>query len=102
MLYHTYVTNQSFIMVRISFDRKFCFGKYKGQKVDEIIDSDTQYIEYLCKKLSWLFTDEEKQKVRNIRNKQRNKDICSINAKCRTPFEEEMYRLINRNKSCFS
>lgn len=82
-------------MIRLTKDRCFEFGKYRGYSVSEIINKDPQYIEYMGSKITWLFTDREKQKVRNLRSRQQNKDIHSFNVRTRTPFEEEMYRLIN-------
>lgn len=83
-------------MVKISSDRKFEFGKYNGCFVSDIIKKDPQYIEYMCTKIGWIFTDEEKQSLRNLRSRQRNKDIRSRNVKTRTAFEEEMYRLFSK------
>lgn len=83
-------------MVKISPDRRFEFGKYNGKLVSEVIQKDPQYIEYLCTRISWIFTDSERQSLRNLRNKQKNKDIHSFGVKSRSPFEEEMYKLINR------
>lgn len=83
-------------MVKISFDRRFGFGKYKGKYVKDIINKDPQYIEFLCSKIGWIFTDTEKQTLRNLRNRQKNKDITSYGVKTRTIFEEEMYRLFNK------
>lgn len=85
-------------MVRISKDRRFEFGKYKGRLVAEIIMKDAQYIEYLCTKISWIFTDYEKQSLRNLRYRQKNKDIHTFGVKTRTLFEEEMYMIINNFK----
>lgn len=82
-------------MVKISLDRRFEFGKYNGCLVSDVIKNDPQYIEYMCTKVGWIFTDEEKQSLRNLRNRQKNRDIHSKNVKTRTAFEEEMYRLIN-------
>ena len=62
-------------MVRISFDRRFEFGKYKGFSVMEVIYKDPQYVEYISSRLRWLFTDREIQALRNLRHKQKNKDI---------------------------
>ena len=62
-------------MVRISYDRRFEFGKYKGFSVMEVINKDPQYVEYISSKLRWLFTDRELQALRNLRHKQKNKDI---------------------------
>jgi hypothetical protein len=81
-------------MVKISSDRRFTFGKYKGKLVSEVIQNDPQYIEYLCTKIAWIFTDWERQAVRNLRHRQQNKDCYSANGRCRTPFEREMYNLI--------
>lgn len=82
-------------MVRISEDRRFEFGKYEGLTINEVIEKDLQYVEYLMNsKIHWLFNDYEKQKVRNKRHSLNNKDINSVNVKGRTPFEEEMYRIL--------
>ena len=62
-------------MVRISYDRRFEFGKYKGFSVMEVIYKDPQYVEYISSRLRWLFTDREIQTLRNLRHKQKNKDI---------------------------
>lgn len=83
-------------MVKISLDRRFEFGKYEGLTVSEVIEKDPQYIEYMSSKISWLFNDNEKQALRNLRNRQKNKDIRTFNVKSRTPFEEEMYRVLNK------
>ena len=40
-----------FSMVRISEDRRFEFGKYKGLTVNEVIKKDPQYVEYLSEKI---------------------------------------------------
>lgn len=85
-------------MVKISSDRRFEFGKYSGKLVSEVIEKDPQYIEYLCTKIKWIFTDSEKQSLRNLRSRQKNRDIRSYGVKTRTPFEEEMYRIINQNR----
>lgn len=82
-------------MVRISSDRRFRFGKYKGEFVSEIVNKDPHYIEFLCTKIPWIFTDGEKQSVKNLRSREKNKDICTLNVKHRTPLEEEFYRIIN-------
>lgn len=82
-------------MVKISKDRRFEFGKYRGRLVSDIIGNDPQYIEYLCKKISWIFTDSELQSLKNLRSRQSNRDIYSSHVRARTPFEDEMYRLIN-------
>ena len=84
-------------MVRISYDRRFEFGKYKGLSVMEVIYKDPQYVEYISSKLRWLFTDREMQTLRNLRNRQKNKDIHMSNVRTRTPFEEEMYKLYSKN-----
>ena len=86
-------------MVRISYDRRFEFGKYKGFSVMEVIDKDPQYVEYLSSKIRWLFTDREMQTLRNLRHKQKNKDIRMSNVRTRTPFEEEMYKLYRKNQN---
>lgn len=83
-------------MVKISADRRFEFGKYEGLTVNEVIQKDPQYVEYLSSKIGWLFTDSELQTLRNLRHRQKNRDICTFNVKSRTPFEEEMYRVANR------
>ena len=83
-------------MVRISFDSRFEFGKYKGFSVMEVIYKDPQYVEYISSKLRWLFTDREIQALRNLRHKQKNKDIQMSNVRTRTPFEEEMYKLYQK------
>ena len=83
-------------MVRISYDRRFEFGKYKGFSVMEVIDKDPQYVEYISSKIRWLFTDREMQTLRNLRNRQKNKDIHMSNVRTRTPFEEEMYKLYQK------
>lgn len=86
-------------MVRISYDRRFEFGKYKGFSVMEVIDKDPQYVEYISSKIRWLFTDREMQALRNLRNRQKNKDIRMSNVRTRTPFEEEMYKLYRKNQN---
>ena len=86
-------------MVRISYDRRFEFGKYKGFSVMEVIDKDPQYVEYISSKIRWLFTDREMQTLRNLRHKQKNKDIRTSNVRTRTPFEEEMYKLYRKNQN---
>lgn len=86
-------------MVRISYDRRFEFGKYKGFSVMEVIDKDPQYVEYISSKIRWLFTDREMQTLRNLRHKQKNKDIRMSNVRTRTPFEEEMYNLYRKNQN---
>ena len=86
-------------MVRISFDRRFEFGKYKGFSVMEVIYKDPQYVEYISSKLRWLFTDREMQALRNLRHRQKNKDIRMSNVRTRTPFEEEMYKLYRKNQN---
>lgn len=86
-------------MVRISYDRRFEFGKYKGFSVMEVIDKDPQYVEYISSKIRWLFTDREMQALRNLRHKQKNKDIRMSNVRTRTPFEEEMYKLYRKNQN---
>ena len=86
-------------MVRISYDRRFEFGKYKGFSVMEVIDKDPQYVEYISSKIRWLFTDKEMQTLRNLRHKQKNKDIRMSNVRTRTPFEEEMYKLYRKNQN---
>ena len=83
-------------MVRISKDRRFEFGKYEGLTVSEVMKKDLQYVEYLNSKISWLFSDYEKQTMRNMRNRQKNKDIYMTNVKSRTLFEEEMYNVFKR------
>ena len=85
-------------MVRLSADRKFEFGKYAGLSFDEVMSKDLQYVEYINSKITWLFTDGEKQKMRNLRNKMSNRDVKTFNVKSRTPFEEEMYKLLNQIK----
>lgn len=86
-------------MVRISYDRRFEFGKYKGFSVMEVIDKDPQYVEYISSKIRWLFTDREMQTLRNLRHRQKNKDIRMSNVRTRTPFEEEMYKLYRKNQN---
>ena len=86
-------------MVRISYDRRFEFGKYKGLSVMEVIYKDPQYMEYMSSILRWLFTDREMQTLRNLRNRQKNKDIHMSNVRTRTPFEEEMYKLYRKNQN---
>ena len=86
-------------MVRISYDRRFEFGKYKGFSVMEVIDKDPQYVEYISSKIRWLFTDREMQTLRNLRHRQKNKDIRMSNVRTRTPFEEEMYKLYRNNQN---
>ena len=86
-------------MVRISYDRRFEFGKYKGFSVMEVIDKDPQYVEYISSKIRWLFTDREMQALRNLRHRQKNKDIRMSNVRTRTPFEEEMYKLYRKNQN---
>jgi hypothetical protein len=83
-------------MVRISSDRRFKFGKYNGEFVSNIVKKDPRYIEFLCTKIPWIFTDGEKQSVRNLRSREKNKDICTLSVKYRTPLEEEFYRIINK------
>lgn len=83
-------------MVRISEDRRFEFGKYEGLTVNEVIKKDPQYIEYMSSKIKWLFTESEMQTLRNLRHRQKNKDICLSNVKSRTPFEEEMYKVFKQ------
>lgn len=83
-------------MVKISADRRFEFGKYEGLTVNEVIQKDPQYVEYLSSKIGWLFTVNELQTLRNLKHRQKNRDICTFNVKSRTPFEEEMYRVANR------
>lgn len=83
-------------MVRMTSDRRFCFGKYEGLTVDEVIKKDFQYVYYINSKIKFLFTDSEKRKIRNIHNKEINTDIYATNVKHRTKFEEEMYGLINK------
>lgn len=83
-------------MVRISNDRRFEFGKYEGLTVSEVMEKDFQYVEYINSKLSWLFNDEEKQKIRNMSHKKKNRDIHMVNVKTRTPFEEEMYKVFKQ------
>ena len=85
-----------FNMVRISEDRRFEFGKYKGLTVNEVIKKDPQYVEYLSEKIHWLFNDTELQTLRNLRHRQKNKDICLFNVKSRTPLEEEMYNVFRQ------
>lgn len=85
-------------MVKISSDRRFEFGKYNGHHVSEIIRKDPQYIEYLSNKIGWIFTEREKRDLRNLLSRKKNNDFYSENLKYRTPFEEEMYRLANKNK----
>ena len=86
-------------MVRISYDRRFEFGKYKGFSVMEVIDKDPQYVEYISSKIRWLFTDKEMQTLRNLRHRQKNKDIRMSNVRTRTPFEEEMYKLYRKKQN---
>lgn len=83
-------------MVRISKDRIFQFGKYAGISVADVIKEDPSYIEFLTNKFKWLFNDFEKQMLRNVKNRNCNKDIHMTNVNTRTSFEEEMYRLFNR------
>ena len=83
--------------VRISpNERRFEFGKYVGLSVMEVIEKDPQYIEYMSTKITWLFTDHEKQVVRNLRNRQANKDIHMIHVKGRSKFEDEMYSIFHK------
>ena len=86
-------------MVRISYYRRFEFEKYKGFSVMEVIDKDPQYVEYISSKIRWLFTDREMQTLRNLRHRQKNKDIRMSNVRTRTPFEEEMYKLYRKNQN---
>lgn len=83
-------------MVSISIDREFEFGKYCGLKVGEIIKKDLQYVEYLNSKIPWIFTDIEKQTMRNLRNNLSNYDILQTNVKHRSRLEEEIYGLIHK------
>ena len=83
-------------MVRISYDRRFEFGKYKGFSVMDVINKDPQYVEYISSKIGWLFNDREMQALRNLRHKQKNKDIQMSNVRTRTRFEEEMYKLYQK------
>lgn len=83
-------------MVRISYDRRFEFGKYKGFSVMDVINKDPQYVEYISSKIGWLFNDREMQTLRNLRQRQKNKDIHMSNVRTRTPFEEEMYKLYQK------
>lgn len=87
-------------MVRISYDRRFEFGKYKGFSVMDVINKDPQYVEYISSKIGWLFNDREMQALRNLRQRQKNKDIHMSNVRTRTRFEEEMYALYKKNMSC--
>ena len=80
-------------MVRISYDRRFEFGKYKGFSVMDVINKDPQYVEYISSKIGWLFNDREMQALRNLRQRQKNKDIHMSNVRTRTRFEEEMYKI---------
>lgn len=83
--------------VRISpNERCFEFGKYVGLSVMEVIEKDPQYIEYMSTKITWLFTDHEKQVVRNLRNRQENRDIHMIHVKGRSKFEDEMYSIFHK------
>lgn len=83
--------------VRISpNERRFEFGKYVGLSVMEVIEKDPQYIEYMSRKITWLFTDHEKQVVRNLRSRQSNRDIHMVHAKCRSNFEDEMYSIFHK------
>ena len=61
-------------MVRISYDRRFEFGKYNGFSVLDVIYKDPQYVEYISSKIGWLFNDREMQVLCNLRHKQKNKD----------------------------
>ena len=83
-------------MVRISFDRRFEFGKYKGFSVMEVIYKDPQYVEYISSKLRWLLTEKEIQALRELRHKQKNRDIRMSNVRTRTPVEEEMCKLYQK------
>lgn len=83
--------------VRISpNERHFEFGKYVGLSVMEVIEKDPQYIEYMSTKITWLFTDHEKQVVRNLRSRQSNRDIHMIHVKGRSKFEDEMYSIFHK------
>lgn len=83
-------------MIKISSDRKLGFGKYCGFSVNDIIDTDPQYFEYMSSKVNCLFNEHELQRLRNIRSKSANKDIHSHNVKTRTKFEEEMYSIFGK------
>lgn len=83
-------------VVRMTLDRRFEFGKYKGITFDEVLEKDLQYVVYLSNKINWLFTEREKCAIRNVIHKNKNNDIHMVNVKSRTPFEEEMYRVFNK------
>lgn len=83
-------------MVKMTYDRKFNFGKYKGFSFNEILEKDFQYLEYMNSKIKWLFNVSEKIKIRNTSNRLSNRDIITINGKCRSDFEEEMYNIFNK------
>jgi len=40
-------------------DRKFFFGKYKGKYIKDIIVSDTQYITWSMKNVSWFWYNQD-------------------------------------------
>lgn len=40
-------------------DRKFFFGKYKGRYIKDIIVSDTQYITWSMKNVTWFWFNAE-------------------------------------------
>lgn len=82
--------------VKMSIDRRFEFGKYKGLTFIEVLGKDLQYVVYLSSKINWLFNDSEKTTIRNAVHKNKNKDIHMVNVKSRTPFEEEMYKVFRQ------
>lgn len=83
-------------MIKLSKERIFCFGKYKGHNFTDVLTSDLQYLDYISSKLTWLFNDFEKQQIKNMRNCIKNKDVYLSNVKYRTPFEEEMYNVLRK------
>lgn len=83
-------------IVRMTPDRRFEFGKYKGITFNEVLEKDLQYVVYLSNKINWIFTEREKCAIRNAIHKNKNNDIHMVNVKSRTPFEEEMYRVFNK------
>ena len=40
-------------------NRKFLFGKYKGQYIKDIIKNDTQYITWSMKNIKWMWYNDE-------------------------------------------
>ena len=53
-------------------DRKFKFGKYKGQYIKDIIKNDTQYITWSMKNITWMWYNEEEV---NLYKKQIKKGV---------------------------